>query len=523
MDKVKVLLVDDRKDNLFTLGALIEDLGVDLYKVQSGAAALELMLDHHFGLAILDVQMPDMDGFELAELMRGAHKTQSIPIIFVTAASPASGFAFKGYELGAVDFLYKPLDPLIFKSKIKVFIELETQKMLLRQAKDSAENANRLKSAFLANMSHEIRTPLGALMGFAELLEDENLPQDQRQKFIQTIKRNGVALTNLIDDILDLSKVEAGHLEIVNEEICPVGLIEDVLGLLGKMAEQKGIRLQFEQRGDIPYKIHSDGNRIRQILMNIVGNALKFTEKGHVHVVLSAEKKWGQNCLLSIEVTDTGIGIQPDKLHKLFKPFTQADNSVTRRFGGTGLGLALSKKLSQLLGGDLILQKSRPDEGSTFVAHIFAPTVQDKAPEQSIKRSASAQQTEASKSNVSLQGQKILVVEDSIDNQALMEIILKKKGAEVDFAGNGEDGLKKALSRDYDVVLMDIQMPIQDGYETVQKLRSRKYAKPIIALTAHAMADEKEKCIRVGCVDFLSKPINQAQLVEKIIQYSGRR
>jgi len=522
VNKVKVLLVDDRKDNLFTLGALIEELGVELYKVQSGAEALELMLDHHFALAILDVQMPDMDGFELAELMRGAHKTQGIPIIFVTAASPASGFAFKGYELGAVDFLHKPLDPLIFKSKIKVFIELETQKILLRQAKEAAENANRLKSAFLANMSHEIRTPLGALMGFAELLEDPSLPIDQRQKFIQTIKRNGTALTNLIDDILDLSKVEAGHLEIIHEEICPVSLAEDVLALLGKMAEQKGIKLLFKTRGEIPYKIISDGNRIRQILMNIVGNAIKFTEKGTIEVILSSQKKWNQNSLLSIEVVDSGIGIPPDKLHKLFKPFTQADNSITRRFGGTGLGLTLSKKLAQLLGGDLVLEKSIPGEGSTFVVHIFARTVQEKAPEAVLVKAMNVAE-ESLNTTGSLTGQKILVVEDSIDNQALMEIILKKKGAEVDFAGNGEDGLKKALSRDYDVVLMDIQMPIQDGYETVQKLKSKKYNKPIIALTAHAMADEKEKCIRVGCVDFLSKPINQKQLVDKIIQYSGRR
>lgn len=523
MNKVKVLLVDDRKDNLFTLGAIIEELGVDLYKVESGAEALELMLDHHFALAILDVQMPDMDGFELAELMRGAQKTQSIPIIFVTAASPALGFAFKGYELGAVDFLHKPLDPLIFKSKIKVFIELETQKILLRQAKEAAENANHLKSAFLANMSHEIRTPLGALVGFAELLEDETLPIEERQKFIQTIKRNGTALANLIDDILDLSKVEAGHLEIVHEEVCPVSLIEDVLVLLGKMAEQKGIHLQFRTRGDIPYKILSDGNRIRQILMNIVGNAIKFTEKGSVEVILSAEKKSAQNCLLLIEVNDTGVGIPPEKLHKLFKPFMQADNSVTRKFGGTGLGLALSKKLSQLLGGDLLLQKSTLGEGSTFVVHIFGKTTQEKAPELLHLHDKEKVIAIQNNSSPSLQGQKILVVEDSTDNQALMEIILKKKGAEVDFAGNGEDGFKKALAKDYDVVLMDIQMPIQDGYETVQKLKSKHYSKPIIALTAHAMADEKEKCIRVGCVDFLSKPINQKQLVDKIIQYSEKR
>jgi two-component system, sensor histidine kinase len=516
MNKVKVLLVDDRPENLFSLGLLLDELDVELYKVQSGAKALELMVEHAFALAILDVQMPDMDGFELAELMRGAHKTQNIPIIFVTAASPASGFAFKGYELGAVDFLFKPLDPIMFKSKVKVFIELETQKILLRQSKEVAENANRLKSSFLANMSHEIRTPLGALMGFAELLEDENLSKDDRQKYIKTIKRNGIALTNLIDDILDLSKVEAGHLDVVKEEICVINLVEEVLILLGKTAEQKGLKINFKTQGQIPYKIISDEKRIRQILMNIVGNAIKFTEKGHIDVLLIAEMNWATSTKLTFKVTDTGVGIDPGKINKLFKPFMQADNSVTRKFGGTGLGLALSKKLAQLLGGDLFLETSEPQKGSTFVIYF---NVEHK--EESAQKKVEKQEIQFVPADPvavkSLQNCRILVVEDSKDNQALMEILLKRKGAKVEFANNGEEGYQKALANQYDIVLMDIQMPIQDGYVTVQKLKDKNYSKPIIALTAHAMADEKEKCIEVGCVDFLSKPINQVQLIDKII------
>lgn len=511
--QVKVLLVDDRKDNLFTLGTLLEELDIEIYKVQSGTEALELMVDHSFAVAILDVQMPDMDGFELAELMRGAHKTQNIPIIFVTAASPASGFAFKGYELGAVDFLYKPLDALVFKSKVKVFIELETQKILLRQAKEAAENANRLKTSFLANMSHEIRTPLGALMGFAELLEDEHLPPEEKHKYIQTIKRNGYALTNLIDDILDLSKVEAGHLEIVNEEFCAISLVEEVIASLGKMAEAKGLRMNFQTEGEIPPKIIADFKRLRQVLMNIVGNAIKFTERGQISVTLKAEPQWSHSSKLSFIISDTGVGIDPKKVHKLFKPFMQADNSITRKFGGTGLGLALSKKLSQLMGGDLVLEKSVMGEGSTFKATVVVRHGIDKSTDVSLQKKENSQKE---KQVDSLQGYRILVVEDSPDNQALMQIVLKRQGAVVDFANNGDEGYKKALSQDYDIVLMDIQMPIQDGYVTVQKLKAANYKKPMIALTAHAMAEEKEKCLQVGCVDFLSKPINQEQLIEKI-------
>lgn len=516
MNKVKVILVDDRKDNLFSLGTLLEELDVEVHKVQSGEKALELMLDHNFALAILDVQMPDMDGFELAELMRGAAKTQSIPIIFVTAASPASGFAFKGYERGAVDFLYKPLDSLAFKSKVKVFIELETQKILLREAKEAAENANRLKSSFLANMSHEIRTPLGAIMGFAQLLEDENVPAKEKEKYIRTIMRNGVVLTNLIDDILDLSKVEAGYLEVVNEEICGIQTVKEVLALLEKMAEHKGLKLNFKVEGNVPAKIITDDKRIRQVLTNVVGNAIKFTEKGSVDVELSSQKLSDDSSKIIIKVTDTGVGIEAKKVQKLFKPFMQADNSITRKFGGSGLGLALSKKLTELLHGDLYLEHSELNKGSRFVIHFTAQHGESLDEQMIAKRSQAPAYATATEP---LEGHRILVVEDSQDNQDLMEILLHRKGAIVEFANNGLEGYKKAMSGNHDIVLMDIQMPVQDGYVTVRQLKEQNYEKPIIALTAHAMAEEREKCLRVGCVDFLSKPINQAQLIEKISFY----
>lgn len=536
MPKVKVLLVDDRKENLFSLGILLEELDIDLYKAQSGVEALEMMVDHDFALAILDVQMPDMDGFELAELMRGAQKTQSIPIIFVTAAPPAAGFAFKGYGMGAVDFLYKPLDPMIFRSKVKVFIDLENQKNLLRQAKDAAENANRLKSAFLANMSHEIRTPLGALMGFAELLDDEKLPFTERQKYSRIIKQNGESLTNLIDDILDLSKVEAGHFDISSEEINIVKVTEDIISLLGKSAEQKGLKINLSILNAIPEIIVSDEKRIRQVLTNVIGNAIKFTELGKVDVVLSSEVKSDHVSKLIFKVVDTGIGIEPEKIRKLFKPFTQADNSVTRKFGGTGLGLALSKKLAQLLGGDLVLEKSEPENGSIFIITFLAlhkksfvseglsaNLIHSKKPEFKAAVELETKQSKATIEELVLHGKKVLVVEDSKDNQTLMDIILRRRGAIPDFANNGNEGFDKALKLNYDIVLMDIQMPVQDGYETVRKLREKNYRTPIIALTAHAMSNEKEKCLQAGCDDFLSKPISQTQLINKIVYYSEKK
>lgn len=519
-EKVKVLLVDDRKENLFSLGSLLEDLNLEIYKAQSGSEALSLMVDHDFSLALLDVQMPEMDGFELAELMRGAEKTQSIPIMFITAASPQSGFVFKGYELGAVDFLYKPVNPQILKSKVKVFVEFALQKKQLLLAKEAAENANHLKSAFLANMSHEIRTPLGAVMGFAQLLDDESLTKADRELYISTIQRNGQSLKHLIDDILDLSKVEAGHLEVENETFSLNELLEDVFTPLNNVAQAKNLTLLYEVDANLPAKAISDCKRIRQILMNIVGNAIKFTEKGSVVLTANIQKVNATQSKLIFSVKDTGVGILTEQKERLFKPFMQADNSVTRKFGGTGLGLALSRRLANLLGGDLVLAESTLGKGSTFVATVQVENVKSEEDAKLFSRSAGA--TRSSGPNKSIEGIRILVVEDSPDNQLLIEVMLKRHKVKLEFANNGEEGIQKATASNFDIILMDIQMPIMDGYMAVKKLRERSYRGPIIALTAHAMNEEREKCLNAGCNDFLSKPIDLKQLVEKVSNYVRR-
>lgn len=519
-NKVKVLLVDDRKENLFSLGSLLEDLNLDIYKAQSGTEALSYMVDHDFSLALLDVQMPEMDGFELAELMRGAEKTQSIPIMFITAASPQSGFVFKGYELGAVDFLYKPVNPQILKSKVKVFVEFALQKKQLLLAKEAAENANHLKSAFLANMSHEIRTPLGAVMGFAQLLDDDSLTKSDRELYISTIQRNGQSLKHLIDDILDLSKVEAGHLEIEKEVFSLSELLDDVFTPLNNVAQAKDLTLIYEVDENLPAKAISDCKRIRQILMNIVGNAIKFTEKGSVVLTANVHKIDGNRSKLVFSVKDTGMGIPAEQKERLFKPFMQADNSVTRKFGGTGLGLALSRRLAHLLGGDLELTESTVGKGSTFVATIEIENVKSEDNGKVFSRSSNTARSQVTTKTID--GARILVVEDSPDNQLLIEVMLKRHKVKLEFANNGEEGIQKALSSNFDIILMDIQMPIMDGYMAVKKLRERSYRGPIIALTAHAMNEEREKCLNAGCNDFLSKPIDLKQLIEKVSNFVKR-
>lgn len=517
----KLLLVDDRRENLFSLGSLLGELGIQIYKASSGAEALALMVDHDFALAIVDVQMPEMDGFELAELMRGAEKTKSVPIMFITAASESSGFSFRGYESGGVDFLYKPVNPSILKSKVRVFIQLDSQKKLLHsrmleleEAKEAAEKANQLKSSFLANMSHEIRTPLGALMGFAELLEDPGIPEEEKKSYPSVIRRCGKTLGRLIDDILDLSKVEAGHLVVERYPLSATKLLQEVIEMLAPLASQKGIDLGFEVAAGVPAQIFSDSTRLRQVLMNIIGNAIKFTEKGGVTVSLRGGPGIdGRSEQVLFEVKDTGIGLCDEQLKRLFQPFMQADNSVTRKFGGTGLGLILSRRLATLMGGDVYIKESHIGVGSTFVVSIATG-----ADEQKLSRHQKGEGMKAERAgeSLSLDGVRVLLVEDSPDNQALIKIVLAKRGILVDLAHNGLQGVEKATAGDYDVVLMDVQMPVMDGYQATRRLREGKFTKPIIALTAHAMPEERERCLQAGCSDYLSKPIDRVLLLEKI-------
>ncbi|MBC7370776.1 MAG: response regulator [Bdellovibrionaceae bacterium] len=527
---VKLLIVDDRRENLFALSSLLEDLDVLIFKCESGLEALNLMLDHDFALALIDVQMPGMDGFELAELARGAERTKHVPIIFVTAAKENSGFTFKGYESGAVDFLYKPVDPVVLKSKVKVFIELEEQKRQLREqveelkiAKVLAERANQLKSAFLANMSHEIRTPLGAIIGFTDLLKVE-YPDlaPEAIEYLDIIDRNGKVLVKLIDDILDLSKVEAGHLELEGLEFSPIAIAEEVFETLSDRAQKKNIGLKLNTEGVIAEKIVSDPTRLRQILTNIIGNALKFTEVGNVTVQVAMQEETHQTPqMIVFTVTDTGIGMNDEQSGRLFQNFMQADNTMTRRFGGTGLGLVLSRRLAHLMGGDIVLVHSEPKVGSCFQIRIATTLSEGSECKQQAPYQAKSKPETPLKKN-SLSGNNVLVVEDSADNQLLISNVLVESGAQVTIAKNGQEGIDKAIAGNFDVILMDIQMPVMDGLQATSRLRKKLYTKPIIALTANAMSSERERCAGAGFDEYLMKPINLHELIDKVAYYAAR-
>ncbi|MGE0172471.1 MAG: MHYT domain-containing protein [Oligoflexales bacterium] len=391
----------------------------------------------------------------------------------------------------------------------------------LKTAKEVADDANATKSAFLANMSHEIRTPLGAILGFSELLLNDEMTGNEKVNCVEVIKRNGTLLSNIINDILDLSKVEAGKLSIEKIDVPLSEVLKEIGAVLSLEASEKGIDFRVTAEGVIPATIKTDPIRLRQILFNIVGNAIKFTSRGSVHVKIQMATDNEGKTRLAFVVKDTGVGISKEKASNLFAPFTQADVSTTRRYGGTGLGLVLAKRLAVVLGGDVVLNDSAPGRGSTFVVTIdpgISEQVLFQKPDQPLSNLVHL----PDKSNkINLNSMRILLVEDSMDNQALVKKILELAGAKVETANNGREGVEKALNEDFSLVLMDLQMPELDGYEATKILRDKGFKKPIIALTAHAMKEEAQRSLRSGFDNHITKPVDHRLLVNTLAKYAA--
>jgi signal transduction histidine kinase/ActR/RegA family two-component response regulator len=402
---------------------------------------------------------------------------------------------------------------------------LEETNQALSEARAEAERLNRAKSEFLANMSHEIRTPMTAILGFSEnLLQESGIEKapPERRMAIDTIRRNGEFLLEIINDILDLSKIEADRLEIERRRCTPSEIVADVLRLMEVRSQAKGLCLSAELAGGIPETIESDPTRLRQILINLVGNAIKFTGQGSVRVVLSLEENNLAGPQLRCDVIDTGIGLSPQQLGKLFQPFSQADTSHTRKYGGTGLGLTISRRLAQMMGGDVTVT-SEAGVGSIFTARIATGAIGNVARITTLASPAPVAAAPLPTTAIKLQG-RVLLAEDGPDNQRLITHVLKKAGAEVTVAENGQIAHDLALAgqaegNPFDVILMDMQMPVLDGYNATRRLRDAGYQRPIIALTAHAMAEDRAKCLAAGCDDYATKPIDRAQLLGLVAQY----
>lgn len=379
----------------------------------------------------------------------------------------------------------------------------------LQSAKDAAENANHAKSAFLANMSHEIRTPLGVILGFAEIIGTQDLEASEREKYLDVVIRNGDALTRIIDDILDLSKIEAGKFEIEKSPVNLQKLIEEVMTMLLDQAARKNIQLNYALTDIGDLVVVTDAVRIRQILLNLIGNAIKFTSEGSVKVSCRAEQLTRTRKKITFKIEDTGIGMTQEQSDRLFQPFTQVDVTSTRRFGGTGLGLALSRNLAHALGGDVRIVHCEPHQGCIFEFSFQADDANQLAATTQDESSTALTQSP-------LAGFKILAVDDVSDNRALVKTFLKNSGLEITEAESGEEALNKAFQQHYDLILMDIQMPGLDGYGTLLELRKRGFQGPVIALTAHAMKEDKDRSLAAGFADHLTKPINSKMLLQAI-------
>lgn len=387
----------------------------------------------------------------------------------------------------------------------------------LATARDAAESSTRAKSVFLANMSHEIRTPMTAIIGYADLMLDPKQNEAQRQQCLQVIRRNGRHLLDLISDILDLSKLDAGRMTVRKTDCDLASLLAEVKSVMGSRAAAKNLTLQLALSGAAPAPRHicTDGLRLRQILVNLVGNAIKFTQRGGVRLTVGHALGQHGRGILEIQVQDTGIGIAPPQMKTLFSPFAPGDCSMTRRHGGTGLGLTISRRLARMLGGDLTVN-SAPGVGSTFKLRIDSGSGDETREVCDLAAVESCQATANPQTQVPRLAARILLAEDGRDNQRLIQTILAQAGAEVEVAENGRDAVELALDGDFDAVVMDMQMPLLDGYGATSELRRRGFARPIIALTAHAMSDDREKCLHAGCDDYLAKPVERMQLLQTL-------
>ncbi len=399
-----------------------------------------------------------------------------------------------------------------------VALEREAKQRAMERERLAME-ASKMKSEFLSNMSHEIRTPMTAVLGFADVLLDPTISETQRAEYVHTIKRQGEHLLQVINDLLDVSKIEAGKMTVEGVEVDPCGVVEDVIALMQRKAAEKKVKLLCKYEWPLPACVKTDPTRLKQALFNLVGNAVKFTASGgEVRVVTSYHEG-----SMRFSVQDTGIGLSEAQIAKLFNPFTQADASTTRKFGGTGLGLAITRNLARLMGGDVTVS-SQLGKGSTFTVWISADQTGNVMMRSELVSEEAA--LVAAPETPVIRG-RILLAEDSPDNQRLLALFIRKTGAHLEIVGDGQAlvntaGLAWRQGTPFDLILTDMQMPEMDGIEATKHLREIGYSGPIVALTAHAMAAERDRCFAAGCDDFVTKPFNKVALYAVITKWIER-
>lgn len=491
---------------------------------ESSAGVEELCKDIESGCGAVIISEESLTLEAIALLHSSLEKQETwsdLPIILLTSADVIQATELFSNS-GNISLLERPFSQLTLIRSVQVALRARSRQYQVREllealqkSKDDADRANMAKTEFLANMSHEIRTPIGAIMGFIDLIRNQKNSEKEAARYMEIIERNSNQLLSLIDDILDLSKVESGKMTIEKIEISTNDIFAEIASMMSLRAQKKGLAFITHVTGKIPDRIITDSMRLKQILTNVIGNAIKFTSHGSVEFSIAFKDD-----AFEFLVKDTGLGISIQQAEKLFKPFSQADSSTTRKFGGTGLGLVLSRRLSQALGGDLNLRSSELDKGSVFEIKIKPELLQNFKWIGKENLSFEISSKKENNSAAILEGLRVLLVEDSPDNQVLIETYLRKTGAQITIRSNGQEGVATALGEfNHDVVLMDVQMPLMDGHEAVKILRQKNYTKPIIALTAHAMQEEKLRCFASGFSDYLTKPIQRDVLVQTLSKF----
>ncbi len=534
--KPSVLIVEDNPD----LQEYVEETVSGFYRVHTasnGEEALRVLRQQEIDIVLSDVNMPGMDGLELLKKVKSHTSWKFIPFILLTARISRED-RLQGLDEGADDYLTKPFDATEVMTRLKaamrtraLYRELEAknhelaaaQRGLQRKVEErtyelslqsqKAMSANKAKDQFLANMSHEMRTPLTAIMGFSDLIAG-GVNEADAGEFQETIRRNASHLLSLIDEILDFSKIESGTVTIERTQIDTEDFFKTIESSFRPLIEGKGVDFRLRIDAGVAPALVTDAKRLRQMITNLIGNAVKFTERGSVkaEVQVIDDRGWPQ---LRIRVIDTGIGIPREAQDKLFSPFSQADMSLSRKFGGTGLGLALSRKIARSLGGELMIEASAPGVGSTFTLWVpveipVQPSLGSRTTRVNATRARSSHERR-------LEGLRILLAEDSVDNRRLLRRLLEGAGAHLDVAADGIDAVQMARSHPFDVILMDIQMPRLDGYNAAKAIRGSGFKNPILALTAHASEQDLERVLEAGCNDRLVKPIEFDQMVSSIL------